>query len=360
MPPESETVQVMLLIAGGHQCELSVASNAPLLRELFQALSDRSDKATQKVFEIPMDEGNRCLYFPGQSLVAIATDPPVNLEKMQLQKASSQKEDDRVQQLEWQLEIYRKLEQLSPKYGKIERKSRLSREEFLENYYTQNTPVILTDLMKNWKALSLWTPEYLKQNYGQVKVGVQVDRESNPLYEVERNKHQKIMPFGEFVDRVVSGRQTNDYYMGSYNGNLERKELQGLLEDIEMFPEYLDEQKDPKNFSFWFGPAGTVTPLHFDSLNSFLCQVYGRKQVRLISPNHKHLLYNFGKYHSKIDLAYPDYEKYPRLKDVHIIDIFLEAGEVLFLPVGWWHYVKSLEISISISLMNFIFPNDFE
>ncbi|MGL5509483.1 MAG: cupin-like domain-containing protein, partial [Microcoleaceae cyanobacterium] len=30
------------------------------------------------------------------------------------------------------------------------------------------------------------------------------------------------------------------------------------------------------------------------------------------------------------------------------------------IPVGWWHYVESLEVSISVSFTNFIFPNHYE
>ncbi len=37
----------------------------------------------------------------------------------------------------------------------------------------------------------------------------------------------------------------------------------------------------------------------------------------------------------------------------------LHEGEALFIPVGW-HYVRSLEICISLSFTNFAFPNHFD
>lgn len=356
---DSKLLQVMLLLEGGQQCEIALMPDAPLLRELFQALTTAPESAESKLFQIPIEEGNAALYFPGESLVAIATDPPIAIESLDLERKEAEP-DNPVQQLAWQLNIYRKLEKLSPNYGKIERIPHVSGSEFLERYYIGNKPVIFTDLMQNWPALSLWTPEYFKEKYGQVTVGAQFNRNSNSDYEKQREKHQKMLLLGEFVDIIRQGGETNDYYMGSYNGNLCRKPLQGLFNDIQLFPEYLTATFDPNRTVLWFGPAGAITPLHFDALNSFLCQVYGRKQVRLISPNHKHLLGNYGKYFSEIDLDHLDYDRYPQLKDIDIIEIVLEPGQVLFLPVGWWHQVKSLDVSISISFMNFLVHNDFE
>ena len=39
-------------------------------------------------------------------------------------------------------------------------------------------------------------------------------------------------------------------------------------------------------------------------------------------------------------------------------DITLEAGEILFMPVGWWHQVKSSTFSVTITYTDFLWPND--
>jgi hypothetical protein len=54
-----------------------------------------------------------------------------------------------------------------------------------------------------------------------------------------------------------------------------------------------------------------------------------------------------------------DFERYPMFKQVKIHSLTLAPGEVLFLPVGCWHFVKALEISITMSFTNFHFNNDF-
>ncbi|MCT7982098.1 cupin-like domain-containing protein [Laspinema sp. A4] len=278
-------------------------------------------------------------------------------EQNQQAEATITRQAIQVQKLETQLDIYRHLEKLNPNYNQIQRVESLSKSEFFDNYFAQNTPVILTGIMKNWQALSRWNPEYLKQEYGEVAVEVQFNWESSPLFEQQKEKHRQQMKMGDYVDLVVTGGKTNDYYMVPFNGNFDSPEFKPLLQDVEIFSEYIDPSNQTACIFFWFDPEGTITPLHHDPCNVLLSQVYGRKRIRLISPNQKALLYNYVGVYSEVDLLNPDYEKYPRFKEVEIIEVILEPGEVIFLPVGWWYHVESLDIAISISFTNFLINN---
>ncbi len=108
-----------------------------------------------------------------------------------------------------------------------------------------------------------------------------------------------------------------------------------------LLPEYLVPEHRHGSLFFWMGPVGTVTPVHHDLTNNFMAQVIGRKLVKLISPAHLPLVYNDFHCYSAVDLNNIDYARYPLFKHVRIEEVVLEPGDLLFLPVGWWHHVTS-------------------
>jgi ribosomal protein L16 Arg81 hydroxylase len=90
-----------------------------------------------------------------------------------------------------------------------------------------------------------------------------------------------------------------------------------------------------------------------------MAQIRGRKRVKMINAAQLPLLYNHIHCYSEVDLNQIDYERYPLFRQVSMIDLTLNPGEILFLPIGWWHHVTALDISITMSFVNFIYPNNF-
>ena len=90
-----------------------------------------------------------------------------------------------------------------------------------------------------------------------------------------------------------------------------------------------------------------------------IAQVAGRKRYRLIPAAQWHRVHNREGVFSEVDAARPDLDRYPEFRDATVLDFVLEPGEVLFMPVGWWHHVLALDVSISVSFTRFEFPNHF-
>jgi len=87
--------------------------------------------------------------------------------------------------------------------------------------------------------------------------------------------------------------------------------------------------------------------------------VYGRKEFTLVSPFYTPRLYNDNGFYSSVDPKHPDYGRHPKFEGVDQLEILLEPGEALLIPVGWWHRVESLDVCISLSFNNFAYPNRY-
>jgi ribosomal protein L16 Arg81 hydroxylase len=82
--------------------------------------------------------------------------------------------------------------------------------------------------------------------------------------------------------------------------------------------------------------------------------------VKLIPPKYSDKVYHREGFHSEVDFESVDYNLYPKLAGVRIIEAEIRPGELLFIPVAWWHHVKALDISITVTGSGFAFPNRFE
>jgi hypothetical protein len=266
-------------------------------------------------------------------------------------------------------QLHRKLESVlanlqklwasDPAYEHVEKRSGVSSDEFVMRYVRGCRPVVLTDLARDWPALQRWSPQDLKERFGHLDVEIQAERNADPNYEQNKLKLRRTARLSEFVDRVLAGGPTNDYYMTANNEALRKPEFAPLLADIGTLPPYCDAAALPRLSSFWFGPAGTVTPLHHDTLMLLHTQIVGRKRWRFISPLQTTKLYNHDGVFSPIDVDKPDLVRYPLFAQARVLEVIVEPGETVFLPLAWWHQVTSLDVSLSFSYSNLAVPNQF-
>lgn len=100
----------------------------------------------------------------------------------------------------------------------------------------------------------------------------------------------------------------------------------------------------------WIGPAGAATGLHFDHLDNVAVQVIGTKRWRLARPG---VVQQLGAVSSKYDawavLARADVHTLAERQGSTrgFFEVELHAGDVLYVPAGWWHEV----VNVSATLM---------
>ena len=143
-------------------------------------------------------------------------------------------------------------------------------------------------------------------------------------------------------------------------------ELPRLCDDAEFAQQHQVGEGKLYSCMLWFGPRGTVSPLHYDPLDNLLMQVVGTKRV-LLFPRTSGLTdddvslseqgawtyagsggtqYNT----SPVNVEDPDLAKYPLFaSSPPAIECTLNPGDVLFIPAKWWHHVRSLSRSVSVN-----------
>ncbi|MEN3973492.1 DUF6065 family protein [Emcibacter sp. SYSU 3D8] len=261
---------------------------------------------------------------------------------------------------EWLLETLERQRALAPAAAGIPRRENLGADEFLEHYYAVNRPVILVGEMADWPALARWTPDYLKAAVGAATVEYQGGRTGNARFEMEKDLHRREGPFDAFMDQItrVDG---NDAYITAYNSARNREALAPLSGDMGTLDKFLTTERPAAEGMMWIGPAGTATSLHHDLTNNFIGQLVGRKRLQILPASEVGRLYNDRHVFSRIaDLEDPglDAAHWPRLPGAHVYEVILEPGEILFMPLAWWHQVKALDFSVTVTWTNFRWPND--
>jgi hypothetical protein len=255
----------------------------------------------------------------------------------------------------------------------IHRVSGLTPDVFLQTYLSGlGTPVIVTDAMSSWPALSRWTLDFFKDNYGADQIAVRT-------WLGPGEKFHKLTTVSDFVDYVnnperpspglwidgqtlfpcqaPAGSSRFPLYLAWSVFSLHPE----LLDDIHLSPEFVEDwlpllpqpfrtimDRATKYFSagILMGPGNSQMGLHYDFLEShaYLAQIAGRKRCTLFSPEDSAALYD-----GRVDVETPDFQKFPLLHHATAYECTLEPGELLFMPYRWWHHVVGLEKSITVN-----------
>ncbi|WOL12053.1 lysine-specific demethylase JMJ30-like isoform X1 [Canna indica] len=229
----------------------------------------------------------------------------------------------------------------------VERKSSLSLETFICDYFLRDSPVVISGCIDHWPARTKWKDiEYLKRVAGDRTIPVEVGKN----YLCDEWK-QELITFSQFLERIQSTNYPSNLTYLAQHPLFDQ--IRELRDDI-MIPDYcFAGGGELRSLNAWFGPPGTVTPLHHDPHHNLFAQVVGRKYIRLYPTSASESLYphteSMLSNSSQVDLDNIDLKEFPMVEDLDFMDCILEEGEMLYIPPKWWHYVRSLSTSFSVS-----------
>ncbi|KAI9122018.1 hypothetical protein K1719_006707 [Acacia pycnantha] len=226
----------------------------------------------------------------------------------------------------------------------IVRKRGISVEEFVKNFEEPNKPVLLEGCLDDWDALKNWDRDYLVQLCGDVKFSV------GPV-------EMRLEDYFQYSDQV---REERPLYL--FDPKFAEK-VPNLDSQFDV-PAYFQEDlfsvlgKERPDYRWIIvGPAGSGSSFHVDpnSTSAWNAVIKGSKKWILFPPDvippGVHPSPDGAEVASPVSIiewfmnfygATKNWKKKP-------IECICKAGEVVFVPNGWWHLVINLEESIAIT-----------
>lgn len=230
----------------------------------------------------------------------------------------------------------------------VPRRGMMTTQAFLREHLHPLRPVILTDAIAHWPALTKWTPEFFRERY-----------RGRPLMIDGQHYTMSI-----FLDLVLHSRPEHP---APYLRNRRlRDEFPELLPDVSPLPRFtapnwFESRLFPSKRSLtyhelYIGGTGASFPiLHYDNWHThvFLMQIYGTKCYIMYAPEQTPFLYPHDKgprNKSRItDIAHVDLQQFPLFAQAQPVQCLLQPGETLFVPAGWWHTARIDSPSITVS-----------
>jgi hypothetical protein len=228
----------------------------------------------------------------------------------------------------------------------IERVSNISKEDFIDQYYRPQRPVLIENLTHDWPARKNWNLEYIQERAGDQVVPLY----NNTPTKGKQNSAVPVMEMRLYDYLELLKQKPTDLRVFFYN-------------ILDKMPELLQDIKYPdiglKFFKrlpvMFFGGSGSMVLPHYDMDLSHLLHFHfhGHKSVLLFPPEQTKYLYKvpFSVHNLEaINMDDPDFDTYPALQSAEGLYIEMKHGDALFMPSGYWHYIKYLDGGFSITL----------
>lgn len=209
-------------------------------------------------------------------------------------------------------------------------------------------PMLFKGHLSDWAGRQAWCLDTIGSVIEDEEVTVLDDLpREGVLFPRPQKDYERRMPFSEFLRAARDTDSRRVCYL-AYTRVLDLKHgaelpLPPLVERVSQ------EGADVRS---WIGSEGTRSMLHSDLKDNFFCQLDGRKSVTLLRWCDSRSAYPFvdNLVNSEVDLAAPDLARHPRLLEVPFFHAVVEPGDVVFIPRGCWHDLRSLTASVSVNV----------
>jgi tetratricopeptide (TPR) repeat protein len=225
----------------------------------------------------------------------------------------------------------------------IERRHRLSPEEFITEYARKNRPVLLSGLLDDWPAWEAWTKAAILQRHGEHQV--QVRRSSDVTDDNNQGGRQRPrMPLRDYIAQAM-GQAASPDRDPLYLFGLET--LEGVERDYRHPPHFggatfgFDEAQRQAKALFYIGPAYSGVSFHQHTA-AWNALFFGYKRWFLLPPFH---------FYGPTSIAMHEWAGTHRERfagDLH--ECVQQPGELLFVPQYWYHAVLNVSDCVGVAV----------
>lgn len=221
---------------------------------------------------------------------------------------------------------------------------RLAADRFERDYRRRRRPVVLRGLLSP-RALSRWSFAELRTDFGDLELPMHLTRAGAVNPDPKLGVPTEPRALGDVLEELGGSRAPSLYMMSRV------EELPPSWRERIPTPEYCAKARWLSR-KMWLSPTGTATMLHRDAADNIHVQLIGSKRFTLIDPKQNARLYPNSLFDSvpngcRVDLDAPDFERYPRFRDVEMDRTELEPGDGIYIPRGSWHHVRTVDDSLS-------------
>jgi len=237
----------------------------------------------------------------------------------------------------------------------------LSQRQEAKRLQMHEVPFMLTNVDDVDRVTKLWSDDYLIREFGNRPQHVLKSNTNHFMYwskQSARNQRESYTPptkpqtmtFKEFLhNRDIAETQPveTDHIYLQINSDAEHR---FIPRDLKMFEAkrsfWIVDPKKNRGINCRWGAKGIIAETHYDGGRNFVAMLRGSKRYVLSPPEDCPNLYLWPRghpegRHSKADWSKLDLDEYPLMKQAKATQVVVRAGEVLYIPSYWFHYIVS-------------------
>mmetsp|Transcript_17015 Transcript_17015/g.24717 ORF Transcript_17015/g.24717 Transcript_17015/m.24717 type:complete len:499 (+) Transcript_17015:1-1497(+) len=250
------------------------------------------------------------------------------------------------------------------------------------HYREAELPYVIRDDPSVLRTVERWAqPEYMEKLLGEkTRYRTEYSEDNHFMYWTKPKKKNRDMvpenwspptdmmrmPFKKWLDHAnvtdesLLGPDREHWYFRLIGcgemGRCDNDSSEYLFDELSFFQPrednqlYMVEPKKQKGIHCRFGMKGVIAENHFDGSRNMVAILGGERRYILSHPDQCENLCLLPRghpsaRHSAVDWSDVDWEEFPRFREAEVNEVVLQAGDVMYLPTNWFHYIISLDLN---------------